>query len=92
MKTLVICRPRPGVTSTDIAGHRAAEMAALRQLKAEGTLVEAYSPGGPGAVLMFEADQEAVEAVLSVLPLVLAKLIDTEIIQLQPLPGLTSPS
>lgn len=92
MKTLVICRPRPGVTSTDIAGHRAAEMAALRQLKAEGTLVEAYSPGGPGAVLIFAADREAVEGVLSVLPLVLAKLIDTEIIELQPLPGLTSPS
>ena len=65
-------------------------MAALRQLKAEGTLVEAYSPGGPGAVLMFEADRESVESVVSVLPLVLAKLTDTEIITLQPLPGLAS--
>jgi hypothetical protein len=92
MKTLVVCRPRPGVTSSDIAGHRAAEMAALRQLKAEGTLVEAYSPGGPGAILMFEADRGAVEAVVSVLPLVMAKLIDTEIITLQPLPGLASSS
>jgi hypothetical protein len=92
MKTLVVCRPRPGVTSSDIAGHRAAEMAALRQLKAEETLVEAYSPGGPGAILMFEADREAVEAVVSVLPLVMAKLIDTEIITLQPLPGLASSS
>ena len=65
-------------------------MAALRQLKAEGTLVEAYSPGGPGAVLMFEADREAVETLVSVLPLVMAKLTDTEIIALQPLPGLAS--
>ncbi len=65
-------------------------MAALRQLKAEGTLVEAYSPGGPGAVLIFEADRDAVEAVVSVLPLVMAKLIDTEIIALQPLSGLGS--
>jgi hypothetical protein len=92
MKTLVICRPRPGVTTTDIAGHRAAEMAALRQLKAEGTLVGAYSPGGPGAVLMFEADRESVEAVVGVLPLVMAKLIDAEVIALQPLPGLASSS
>lgn len=67
-------------------------MAALRQLNAEGTLVEAYSPGGPGAVLIFEGDREAVEAVVSVLPLVMAKLVDTEIIDLQPLPGLASSS
>lgn len=75
---------------TDIAAHRAAEMAALRQLKAEGTLAEAYSPGGPGAVLIFDADKGAVEGVVSALPLVLAKLIDTEIMALQPLPGLAA--
>ena len=90
MKTLVLCRPRPGVTVTEIAGHRAAEMAALRQLKAEGTLAEAYSPGGPEAVLIFDAGREAVEGVVSAFPLVIAKLIDTEIIELQPLPGLAS--
>lgn len=90
MKTLVICRPRAGVTFTDIAAHRAAEMAALRQLKAEGTLTEAYSPGGPGAVLIFDAGKEAVEGVVYALPLVIAKLIDTEIIELQPLTGLAS--
>lgn len=67
-------------------------MAALRQLKAEGTLVEAYSPGGPGAVLIFEGDREAVGAVVKVLPLVMAKLVDTEVIDLQPLPGLMSSS
>jgi hypothetical protein len=88
MKTLVICRPRAGVTVTDIAGHRAGEMAALRQLKAEGTLTEAYSPGGPGAVLIFDAGKEAVEGAVRALPLVLAKLIDTEIMELQPLAGL----
>ncbi|HEY5355243.1 MAG TPA: hypothetical protein VIK57_22600 [Streptosporangiaceae bacterium] len=88
MKTLVIGRPRPGVTTADIAGHRAAEIAALRQLKAEGTLAEAYSPGGPGAILIFDAGKEAVEGVVYALPLVMAKLIDTEIIELQPLPGL----
>jgi len=88
MKTLVIGRPRPGVTAADIAEHRAAEMSALRQLKAEGTLAEAYSPGGPGAILIFDAGKEAVEGVVHALPLVMAKLIATEIIELQPLPGL----
>ena len=67
-------------------------MAALRQLKAEGTLGQAYSPGGPGAVLIFEGDREAVAAVVNVLPLVMAKLVDTEIIDLRPLPGLMSSS
>ena len=90
MKTLVICRPGPGVTVTDIAAYRAGEMAALRQLRAEGTLAEAYSPGGPGAVLIFAAGKGAVEGVVSALPLVIAKLIDTEIIELRPLPGLGS--
>jgi hypothetical protein len=87
METLVICRPRPGVTVTDIDGHRAGEMAALRRLRAEGTLAQAYSPGGPGAVLIFDAGKEAIEGVVSALPLVIAKLIDTEIVELQPLPG-----
>jgi hypothetical protein len=41
-------------------------------------------------VLIFEADKEAVEGVVSALPLVIAKLIDTEIVALQPLPGLGS--
>jgi hypothetical protein len=41
---------------------------------------------------MFEADREAVETVVSVLPLVMAKLIDAEVIALQPLPGLASSS
>ena len=63
-------------------------MAALRQLRAEGTLAEAYSPGGPGAVLIFDAGKEAIEGVVSALPLVIAKLNDTEIIELRPLPGL----
>jgi len=56
MKTLVICRPRPGVLPADIARHAAAEMAGLAALKADGLLVEAYSPGGPGAILVFPGE------------------------------------
>lgn len=61
MKVLVICRPRQGVAPGDIVAHAPAEMAALKQLQADGSLTEGYSPGGPGAVLIFEADRAAVE-------------------------------
>ena len=40
--------------------------------------------------LIFDGGKEAIEGVVSALPLVIAKLIDTEIIELRPLPGLGS--
>ena len=86
MRILVICRPRPGVTRDDIAPHAAAELAELARLRAEGLLAEAWSPGGPGAVLIFEADREAVTAAVAALPLRAAGLIGAEIIELHPLP------
>jgi hypothetical protein len=76
------------VTQREIAEHAPAEMAALKGLTAEGLLVGAYSPGGPGAVLIFEAERAAVEQATSALPLVRTRLIDTEIIELHPFPGL----
>jgi hypothetical protein len=62
-------------------------MAALRSLKAAGTLREAYSPGGPGAVLIFDGEPPAVEAAVASLPLVDAGLIDAELIELHPFAG-----
>jgi hypothetical protein len=88
MKMLVICRPRHGVTAGQIAAQAPAEMAALRQLTADGRLLEAYSPGGPGAILIFDDDQAAVRSAVASLPLVRDHLIGTEIIELHPLPGL----
>ena len=88
MKVLVICTPRPGVQPGDIGAHAAAEMAALKELQSDGTLAGAYSPGGPGAVLIFEAGRPAVETALAGLPMVRDGLIDTEIIELNPFPGL----
>jgi len=90
MKTLVICRPRPGVLPADIARHAPAEMAGLAALKADGLLVEAYSPGGPGAILVFQASRPEAEDALAALPLVAAELIEAEIIELHPFPGLSS--
>ena len=89
VKILVICRPRLGVTPADIGAHAAAEMAALNQLMSEGTLAEAYSPGGPGAVLIFDADRPKVDSAVAALPLAAAKLIDTETIELHPFPALS---
>ena len=84
MKILVICRPRAGVTGADIAAHAPAEMADLARLRRDGILAEAYSPGGPGAILIFQASRERVDSVVASLPLTLAGLIDTEVIELHP--------
>ena len=46
----------------------------------------AWNPGGPGAVLMFEASEEPeVARILSTFPLVQAGLITTELIPLHPI-------
>jgi hypothetical protein len=87
VKVLVICRPREGVTRGEIAAHAPAEMEALKKLRTDGGLIEAYSPGGPGAILIFEADRAAVESAVASLPLASAMLITTEIIELRPFPG-----
>ena len=66
-------------------------MAALKRLHADGSLVEAYSPGGPGTVLIFDDSHAPVDRALASLPLVQEGLIETEIINLHPLAGLTTP-
>ena len=85
MKTLIICRPRPGVGRAEIAPHADAEIAALKRLRAAGTLLEAYSPGGPGAILIVDGDQASADRLLRSLPLVRAGLIEPELIELHPL-------
>jgi hypothetical protein len=71
----------------EIAPHAAAEMAVLKRLQGNGSLVEAYSPGGPGAVLIFDDANGPIGEALAALPLVRRGLIDTEIITLHPFPG-----
>ncbi len=60
MKRLVICRPAAGVDPDQIAPHAAEAMTALRELKAHGPLLEAYSPGGPGAILIVDTDSDKI--------------------------------
>lgn len=88
MKTLVICRVSEGVNpATAVAPHAAEELAALQTLKEQGTLLEAYSPGGPGAILVFSGDKQTAETALAQLPLYRAQLIEVELVELKPFPG-----
>ena len=83
MLFLVICRPAEGGDPDEFRRLVPAETAALRDLKADGTLAGAWSPGRPGAVLMLEAPDAAEAARLTAaLPLVQAALINTEIVPL----------
>jgi hypothetical protein len=90
VKVLVICRPRPGVECADIAAHAPAEMNALRELEATGVLLEAYSPGGPGAILVIDRERAQVDEIVSSLPLVRERLVEPEVIELHPFAGLAS--
>lgn len=88
MKILVFCRPKPGVDPmVQIAPLASQEMAALLELRDAGLLIDAYSPSGPGAVLIFEGSREEVEKSLSTLPLVCEELVDAEVIELHPFPA-----
>jgi hypothetical protein len=89
MKILVICRPREDVDpQAEIAPRAAAEMETLRELRNQGPLLEAYSPGGPGAILIFDGIRVDVDRALKTLPLVHDGIIETEIIELQPFAAL----
>jgi len=84
VKTLVICRPAEGIAGAEIAARAKEELRTLRDLRDKGLLLEAYSPGGPGAVLIFAVDGDELEQALGALPLVKAGLIETEHISLRP--------
>jgi hypothetical protein len=84
--TLVICRPVEGGDQEELRRLLPGETAALRDLKATGTLVGAWSPGRPGAVLTLEVpDPDQAARIVADLPLVQAGQITTEIIPLHPI-------
>jgi hypothetical protein len=87
VRFLVLCRAKPDVTREQIAPHGPEEMAALQALKATGGLLQAYSPGGPGAVLIFDGERSSVDEAIASLPLIQAGLIDAEVTELHPFPG-----
>ena len=86
MKVLAICRPRVGAEPAELARLVADEVDHLEMLREGGTLLEAYRPGGPGAVLILEAaDLDEAQSAVRALPLAAAGLIDAELIILHPL-------
>jgi muconolactone delta-isomerase len=63
--------------------HLAAE---LRNLRNRGVLLQAYSPGGPGAVLLLRVDDlDHATRLLKQLPLRTAGLIDIQLTGLHPI-------
>jgi hypothetical protein len=88
MKTLAICRVAAGVDPTaQIAPHAGEELAALRALREQGALLEAHSPGRPGAILIFAGDEQAAARALDELPLYRAQLLEVELIELKSFQG-----
>jgi muconolactone delta-isomerase len=86
MLFLVICRNMPDGDKEAFSRLVADEGAVLRDLKANGILTSAWSPGGPGAVLMLDLpDLAAAQEITSEFPLAAAGLITIEIIPLHPL-------
>jgi muconolactone delta-isomerase len=62
------------------------EAEALRSLKSQGSLEEAWSPGRPGAVLILEATSESEAGdIVARLPLAVAGLIEFELTPLHDL-------
>lgn len=86
MKFLVICSPKVGASMDRFAALVREEGEDLRRLKSQGVLSEAWSPGGPGAVLIIEApSEEDAEGVIAQLPLTVAGLIDFDLTPLHDL-------
>lgn len=86
MQFLVICRPAASGDQEAFKRLVPAEASALREHKATGALTAAWSPGGPGAVLMLDvSDQAGADRIVSTFPLVKAGLITTEVIPLHPI-------
>ena len=66
--------------------HLREEGKALERWRETGILLEAYSPGRPGAVLILELPgPEDAHAHIGQLPLSVAGLIETELFELHPL-------
>jgi hypothetical protein len=86
MMALVIGRPVPGADQASFASLVPAESATLRRLKAQGLVTQAWSPGGPGAVLMLDVrDEDEAAGITARRPLAAAGLITSEILPLHPL-------
>ncbi len=90
MKILAILRPLDGTDARSaVMKHAREEMGALWELYRAGVVREMYSPGGPGAILVLEADsREAAANQLAELPLLAANIMSLELVELHPFSAL----
>jgi muconolactone delta-isomerase len=80
VKVLAICSPSAGADMSRFARLLPEEGRALRELKASGTVLEAWSPGRPGAILILSADDiSQAEDMMRHLPLAKAGLLTFEL-------------
>ncbi len=79
-------RPRDGVdVRAEVARHADTELRALWQLYRDGVVREMYSPAGPGAILVLEAESvKEAERLVAQLPLISTGVMALEITQLRP--------
>ena len=79
-------RPRDGVDiRAEVARHADMELRALWQLYRDGVVREMYSPAGPGAILVLEAESvKEAERLVAQLPLISAGVMALEVTQLRP--------
>jgi uncharacterized protein YciI len=86
VKFLAVCTPHHDAPVDRFAALVPDEAESLRRIKAQGVLVEAWSPGGPGAVLILEAASESeAETIVARLPLAAAGLIGFDLTPLHEL-------
>jgi hypothetical protein len=83
---LAIMRPRDGVdVRAEIARRADGELRTLWELHRDGIVREMYSPAGPGAVLVLEAESvDEAERRVSEFPLIAAGVMVLEVIELRP--------
>ncbi len=86
MKLLALVRPPEGVDVRDAVTSRAREeLRALWEFYRDGLVREMYLPGGPGAVLVVEAESKLDAADrLRQLPLLAECVMELELIELEP--------
>jgi len=89
MRVLAILRPPAGTDVRDAVMQRAEEeMRSLWELYRTGLVREMYSPGGPGAVLVLEADSLEDARERLALPLLAEGIMSLELIELHPFAAL----
>jgi hypothetical protein len=93
MRLLAILRSPDGIEGRDLRdalmSHAKQEMLALWDLYRSGFIREMYSPGGPGAILVLEAESfDDATGRLGELPLIANQIMHLELMEMHPFTAL----